>query len=158
MALIHSETFDIINETNIEDGKGAESEYFEVDDLIAIPIALLNKKGYRTLACCSGHPFDNIVEIVCNSREDCENLPCLICEGPKNGGYHFVQRFGDNGFYIMFDNEYFKNYHLPKNFTFDEYNCMRNVYTTLNSSFDRIEEIVDTIKILYQWVKKLPNF
>lgn len=29
---------------------------FEVDDLIAPAISILNKKGYRTAFCCSGHP------------------------------------------------------------------------------------------------------
>jgi len=28
---------------------------FEVDDLIAPAISILNKKGYRTAFCCSGH-------------------------------------------------------------------------------------------------------
>ncbi|MDR1505102.1 MAG: hypothetical protein LBT43_21840 [Prevotella sp.] len=157
MALIHNETFDIIAGTNIEDGEGAENEYFEVDDLIAMPIALLNKKGYRTIACCSGHPFDNISEIICNNADDCKNLPYLVKEGPKTGGYQFVQRFDDNSFYIFFDNDYFVNCDLTGNFYFDDFNCIRHEYNTKNYSFDKIYEIVDNMKSLYQWVEKLPD-
>ena len=160
MALIHNETFDIIAGTNIEDGEGSENEYFEVDDLIAMPIALLNKKGYLTIACCSGHPFDDISEIICNDdiKMDVRKcLPCIIKEGPKNGGYQFVQRFDDNSFYILFDDNYFENCNITGNFYFDDFNCIRHEYNTKNYSFDKIYEIVDNMKSLYQWVEKLPN-
>lgn len=157
MAFIHNETFDIIAGTGIEEGEGSEKDYFEVDDLIAMPIALLNKKGYRTIACCSGHPFDEIAEVICDSVDNCQNLPCIIKEGPKNGCYQFVQRFDDNSFYILFDNNYFENSDLNGDFYFDEYNCIRHGYKTKNYSFDRIYEIVDSMKALYQWVEKLPS-
>lgn len=159
MALIHNETFDIITGTGIEEGEGSESDYFEVDDLIAMPIALLNKKGYRTIACCSGHPFDEISEIVCDVDRiiDYRNaLACLIKEAPKNGGYQFVQRFDDNSFYILFDKHYFENGDLG-NFHFDDFNCIRHEFNTKNYSFDKIYEIVDSMKSLYQWVEKLPD-
>jgi len=57
----------------------------------------------------------------------------------------------------LFDNDYFVNCNLTGNFYFDEYKCIRHEYKTKNYSFDRIYEIVDSMKALYQWVEKLPS-
>jgi len=49
---MHQETFEIwIFMTDIPDN------YFPVDELIALPIQVLNRKGYITAACCAGHLF-----------------------------------------------------------------------------------------------------
>ena len=45
---IASTTYEIIPDENI----------IEVDPDIALAISLLNQKGYKTIACCSGHAFD----------------------------------------------------------------------------------------------------
>jgi len=52
MAYMHKKTFDIERDRHEPD-----ENYFEVDELIALPIQILNRKGYFTQACCSGHPF-----------------------------------------------------------------------------------------------------
>lgn len=36
------------------------SSFFEVDELMAIPVAYLNNKGYLTDMCCSGHAIGNL--------------------------------------------------------------------------------------------------
>ena len=54
MAYMHKETFDIERCKNTYD---SNENYFEVDELIALPIQILNCKGYFTAFCCSGHPF-----------------------------------------------------------------------------------------------------
>ena len=59
MAYIHKKTFDILQESNIDDFL---DDYFECDDLIALPIQILNQKGYKTRFCCCGHPFEKIDE------------------------------------------------------------------------------------------------
>lgn len=33
---------------------------FEVDNILAYPVSVLNNKGYRTLQCCEGHPLNNV--------------------------------------------------------------------------------------------------
>ena len=43
---LNNNTFEIVN------------DIFEVDDLIGKTISILNKKGYHTLYCCSGHVKD----------------------------------------------------------------------------------------------------
>jgi len=49
---MHKETFDIERCRHDSD-----ENYFEVDELIALPIQIFNRKGYFTEFCCSGHPF-----------------------------------------------------------------------------------------------------
>lgn len=56
---LNGNTFEIVN------------DIFEVDDLIAETISILNKKGYHTLYCCSGHVkdprlYENIIYIKTN--------------------------------------------------------------------------------------------
>ena len=52
LAYIHERTYEIsiLN-------KKHDSNFFHVDDLLAIPIQILNRKGYHTHVCCEGHPF-----------------------------------------------------------------------------------------------------
>ena len=59
MVLIHKETFDILKSCSI---KEETERYFLCDEAIAPAIALLNKKGYRTAYCCSGHLYDEITD------------------------------------------------------------------------------------------------
>ncbi len=35
--------------------------FFEVDELIALPLQKLNRKGYYTACSCQGHPFDHVL-------------------------------------------------------------------------------------------------
>lgn len=53
MAYINKETFNIRQDVPNSD----INDYFEVDELIAPVISILNKKGYYTSFCCSGHPY-----------------------------------------------------------------------------------------------------
>lgn len=59
MAMIREGTYEIVQEVPAR----LEDLYFEVDDLIAEPVAMLNKKGYYTCDSCAGHPFDSANEI-----------------------------------------------------------------------------------------------
>lgn len=36
-------------------------QFFEVDELIALPLQKLNRKGYYTACSCQGHPFDHVL-------------------------------------------------------------------------------------------------
>lgn len=59
MVLIHKQTFDILK--SIPDESELEN-YFSCDEEIAPVISLLNKKGYTTTFCCSGHLYDEITD------------------------------------------------------------------------------------------------
>ena len=109
MAFIHKETFEIIQYNSIDDNS---DDYFEADDLIALPIQVLNRKGYSTRFCCCGHPFDEIAEIFSvkdYSTGDCP-FPNIIqfdevknAESPENK-YRLLQWLGpDRSSYIVFE-------------------------------------------------------
>jgi len=80
MAYIHKKTFDIIQESNVAHYL---DDYFEVADMIAIPVQLLNKKGYYTQASRYGSPFDIVNEWFSNERipEDTANNNYLKSHG-----------------------------------------------------------------------------
>lgn len=54
MTRMHCETFDI---SYISTDSYVGKNHFHVDELIALPIQILNRKGYATQFCCSGHTF-----------------------------------------------------------------------------------------------------
>ena len=72
MAYIHKETFEILQHNNLEDSL---DDFFEVDDLIALPIQALNRKGYTTTYCCCGHPFEEVCEAFSKHEVTVEDFP-----------------------------------------------------------------------------------
>ena len=67
MAYMHKQTFEIklLGRSDYEYSKlnstyANDNDYFQVDDLIAMPVQILNQKGYTTAAACAGHPFVSI--------------------------------------------------------------------------------------------------
>lgn len=109
---------------------------FEVDEMIAPIISLLNKKGYKTKYCCSGHLNEVIYKDSSTPHNDC---------------------------YIMFANKNkFKNIKMPENFVveYEGYDDKKSllIYKLYESEqeFERYIEIYETMKSLYEWVVKLP--
>ncbi len=153
MSLIHKESFDILQ--YCEEGK--ENEYFEVDENIALVISLLNKKGYKTTFCCSGHAFDEMTEFYADDKKSFEclifsNLQDIRYEG---GRYKAVDRGNAKYCYIGFEEDYdFPE--LPDGFIYDEEaKSIEKDYINESDTYDLIQEIVDTMKALYEWVKGL---
>ena len=145
MAYIHKKTFDIIHTTNIKEL--LNEEYFEVDDMIALPIQALNSKGYRTLFSCSGHLFKALYEIsvelddrIVKGHYEARSIPELSC-------------------YITFD----RGIHLPlipKGFigkTENDLLTIRSVDEDNTDGFDFFEETVYKMRSLYDWAKSLPD-
>ena len=152
MSLIHKENFDILN--NCEDGK---EDYFEVDENIALIISMLNKKGYRTTFCCSGHPFANINEFRADSKEDFDCLIFFDLQDIRyeNGKYKAFDRDNAKYCYIRFKESYSFSA-LPEGFTYDKDNkCIEKEYASESDTYDLIQEIVDSMKALYEWTKML---
>lgn len=156
MSLIHKENFDILD--YCEDGK--EDDYFEVDENIALIISMLNKKGYKTTFCCSGHAFAGISEFYANDKDA---FKCLIFSDLQdiryeNGRYKALDRGNAKSCYITFKEDYSFS-KLPKGFTYNENNkCIEKEYVSESDTYDLIQEIIDSMKILYKWVMELETF
>jgi len=166
---IDSESFEII----------PDSEIIEVDDDIAEAISILNKKGYKTEYCCSGHISANkYYSMICDKcflneeklKEDF--IEYYICD-VTDKRFKIIYPKTRTSIYIKFTKDYkFKN--LPKGFEkvpiWDE-----SQKEFSKTEFDTIEHIIDYYqdnkvrdnkyvyneikdynKLLLDWVKELP--
>ena len=125
MAYMHKETFEILQGSNIENY--LDDYYFEIDDLIALPVQVLNRKGYKTQACCSGHPFDIVTELFSMEnitpgervgRGKVFKVEEIINEKRPEFKYRVLSRRDTRQCYILFDDNTTLS-GLPKGFSID---------------------------------------
>lgn len=139
MAYINKTNFKIVS--NIIDR--IKDDYFECDDNIAISIALLNKKGYKTLYSCAGHPFPGLAEVFNEDPENTNDESNTIVYIPST-------------FYITFEKAYdFPE--LPLGFEYTENEdgtsdiyCFKSAgidysFEDLVYSFERCEDFYDWV-------------
>ena len=155
MVFMHEETFDIY----AGDG-GVATGYFAVDDLIALPIQILNRKGYTTEFCCSGHIWStyyatknsDTTEFILGRNnsfhsyivfKDDISLPTLPL------GFSVVDKMNPNYNYWSFGSEYKPE--LDKKIFLERYYADTGVYGTLRDMLDAMEQ-------LCEWASNLPDF
>ena len=124
--------------------------YVEIDEMIAPTIQVLNQKGYTTVFCCAGHPLD-----------DCLWRDAQIETGYRETGIPLRT-------YIMFA-EGITVPCLPPDFETD-INTARSqprlviekLYQITsafeNQYYEKMRNILETMKQLYQWALDLPEF
>lgn len=155
MSFINKRDFSIIQGTNMD---SELDDYFEVDELIALPISLLNKKGYLTKFCCSGHAFLDRVEIM--SSEPIEDFTSVFgIDTARLTDTSYLQICDSSSeCYIIFSHMYILP-ELPDRFYFDECDttCIRCDYATQPESFERMKEVLSSMELLYEWVQSLPT-
>jgi len=150
---INKNTFEIID------------DIFEVDEDIAETISVLNKKGYHTLYCCSGHNRDPRLyeKYHIKKTDDCNynNVDSYVVD-EKDDSYNLLKAYTYTGIYIMFDKDY-KFSNLPNAFYKDDNNTIRsnkiNYYNgnKRKNGNDIDKEIRNLNNDLLDWAKSLPN-
>ena len=147
---LNGNTFEIVN------------DIFEVDDLIAETISILNKKGYHTLYCCSGHVKDPRLYEKYHLHKD---------ELNDKHNYHIINEeddyvdvlipYQDTVVYIMFDKRY--DFDLSKSFewiddkTIYSYEISYYEDNEKRNSNDIQKEIENVNNELLSWALSLPN-
>ncbi len=167
---IDANTFEVISDENV----------IEVDPDIALAVSLLNKKGYFTKACCSGHAFDyTYTKQVCdisllNEDKIKEDYPEYYIVDKNENSFVFITPKLATRIYIKF----IKDYHfesLPLGFmkepSFDDH-----LMDWSKTNFDSISKVIDYYEnnkkrnpndvqkdiekynnLLLEWVKELPD-
>ena len=138
MVFMHKTTFDLLQFIPRGDN---QDDWFLVDDIIALPIQVLNRKGYFTQFCCSGHPFPD----------------CYQTDPPQDDLYN-------HDAYIVF-REGVSVPMLPLGFDVDAGDenrafkglCIRSKEYDYTKEYHTMHEVLDLMEQLYQWALDLPK-
>ena len=161
-SIIDRNTFEVT--LHAEDHK----DVFICDKEIANAVALLNKKGYKTIASCSGHykiEFYEYLKEDISKLEEYKNNNRIIIKEIRENDFDYWQEVDKTIMYILFDKKYNFN-NLPKGFELDntrEKTCVEyiiNFYDENNKHRtikDVTREIESKSKELKEWVKLLPR-
>ena len=161
-SIIDRNTFEVT--LHAEDHK----DVFICDKEIANALALLNKKGYKTIASCSGHykiEFYEYLKEDISKLEEYKNNNRMIIKEIREKDFDYWQEVDKTIMYILFDKKYNFN-NLPKGFELDntrEKTCVEyiiNFYDENNKHRtikDVTREIESKSKELEEWVKLLPR-
>lgn len=128
---------------------------FEVDDMIAAPVALLNEKGYVTDVSCAAHYHDRLRVDVFTFDE--KPSTCLW-ETEDNGIYNccYEETINPQKSFVRFFDEYaFKT--LPDGWKIEGGNYIYYEYPKRISEYDFYEMQIAALKALWNWVKELPS-
>ena len=167
---IDSATYEIIPDENI----------IEVDPDIAEAISLLNKKGYKTKACCSGHALNlDYYKQVCDlslldEEKIKKNYPEYYIVDKTDKTFSLIAPKGATGIYVMFAECYHFDA-LPDGFVKEPVwddrlgDWSKNNFDTIRKRIDYYEnsvkrnpndvqkEIEEYNNLLLEWVRKLPK-
>ena len=160
-SIIDKESFEVC--TNAED----HPKVFVCDKLIAPTVALLNKKGYKTFASCSGHYKIEFYEYL---NEDIKNLDeyqkynDVIIKKVRDDSFDYWLEVSKTENYILFAKEY-KFDTLPEGFKV-EYDPRTHIWSEISFYDENNEqrkrsdiqnEIEDKCNRLKEWAECLPN-
>ena len=160
-SIIDKESFEVC--TNAED----HPKVFVCDKLIAPAVALLNKKGYKTFASCSGHYKIEFYEYL---NEDIKNLEeyqkydDVIIKKVRDNSFDYWLEVSKTENYILFAKDY-KFDTLPEGFKV-EYDPRTHICSEISFYDENDEhrkrsdiqnEIEDKCNRLKEWAECLPN-
>jgi len=144
MACMHKKTFKILH----NDYLMLPDDYVQIDELIAPVIQVLNRKGYITRFCCSGHPLDDWLAWL--TTED--GVEYRETMSSSNSSIAFEEGITlpvlPPGFDVVPNPrsllEIRKSYYIDNAFD--------------NQFYERARSILETMKQLYEWALDLPDF
>lgn len=156
MPYMHKESFDISiavpyaignEDTGVYDPR---PDFFQVDELIAVQIQILNRKGYKTACCCAGHPFDAAILAPVMSETGAEKWVVNGYMEPECESY------------ITFAEDYaFELDTLPHGFRSHKTGAgvVRIVreHPKNGDYWETIRSIMDAMEQLYLWASALPD-
>lgn len=132
MSYIHKITGDVYHDILADDIR--EEEFFECDEMIAPIISILNKKGFKTQFCCSGHAYPSIEDYYAKDTGKIDiNKDRIAKILTKNGDDSIIKITKTN---IIAD-----SYPFSSNFTVAEQDSMDNVtyiYFDCEMPWDRL--------------------
>lgn len=147
---LNSNTFEIINNV------------FEVDDLIGETISILNRKGYHTLYCCSGHVKDHrLYEKYHLHKDELDGIYDYHIINEEDDYIDVLIPYQNTVVYIMFDKKY--DFDLHKSFrwiddkTIYSYEISYYEDNKKRNSNDIQKEIESVNNELLSWASSLPN-
>lgn len=147
---INNNTYEIINNV------------FEVDDLMGETISILNKKGYHTLYCCSGHVKDHrLYEKYHLHKDELDGIYDYHIINEEDDYVDVLIPYQNTFLYIMFDKIY--DFKLPKDFrwvdeqTIYSYEISYYEDNKKRNSNDIQKEIESVNKELLYWTLSLPD-
>lgn len=159
-SIIDRKTFEVCKDA--EDHK----DVFICDKEIANVVALLNKKGYNTIASCSGHYkieyYEYLKEDISN-LEEYKNNNRIIIKEVREKDFDYWKEVDKTIMYILFDKIYEFN-NLPEDFTIDnsrDKTCIEHIINFYDEDNkhrtikDVTREIENKSKELEEWVKLL---
>lgn len=135
---------------------------FEVDDLMGETISILNKKGYHTLYCCSGHVKDHrLYEKYHLHKDELDGIYDYHIINEEDDYVDVLIPYQNTFLYIMFDKIY--DFKLPKDFkwvdeqTIYSYEISYYEDNKKRNSNDIQKEIESVNKELLYWTLSLPD-
>ena len=132
---------------------------FEVDELLAYPVAELCNKGYVTEMSCSGHAFDSPSFKKIENNDDLDNgkdVVLLYEYLPKyEGNFVCCQGQAEPGTFIKFKKDI--NFHdLPKGWVYENHCLKFDLSMQINPSV-YYAKLSESILILTEWIENLPE-
>lgn len=147
--------FDVSNEIGSMARNKMYDTMFEVDSMIATPVALLNEKGYITEMSCAAHYhdrleidgfiFEEIPENCIYKEDDDDVFDCVYSSKtiPDRSFVRFQESFAFN--------------ELPNGWKLKDKVYLYHQYPDGISEFDFYEEQAAALKSLYKWIIELPT-
>jgi hypothetical protein len=156
----HFYPFDNLGD-NLADLGYNRSDGFDVDTLLAYPIALLNNKGFLTLQCCEGHPLNDVYyesaeEYTQRMLKDDSDRDRMFDIRKNMDGENYVcfEGYPNTGAFVIFERE-IELPSIPEGWEYQEDNSIRwNCDSFLNPT-DYYKKLICAIEVLTLWAEKL---